>query len=108
MGVAVEYGKPKAARWSIGYVPRKGYRLVDPAGVPQRAFYGSPERAQTACDAAQARTDAKLKRGTRTCLCCRSPFESEGIHNRMCGRCRGQSADGWNPYGLAPRSGRPR
>jgi hypothetical protein len=102
------FAKPKPALWSLLYCPGQGWRLVDPAGVPQLAVYANRERALTAMDAAQARTDAKLKRGTRACMCCRAPFESEGIHNRMCTRCRAQSADGWNPYGLAPRSGRPR
>lgn len=108
MGAAIDYGKPKAARWTCEFLPGRGWRLIDPAGVPQVALYASKERILTALDAAQARTDAKLKRGIRTCLCCRNPFESEGIHNRMCGRCRGLGGDGWNPYGLAPRSGRPR
>lgn len=30
----------------------------------------------------------RAKRGLRACLCCRSEFESEGIHNRLCNRCR--------------------
>lgn len=27
----------------------------------------------------------------RTCLCCRKPFESEGIHNRLCSPCKSTS-----------------
>jgi hypothetical protein len=104
----VLFAKPKPALWTVIPVSGRGYRLVDPAGIPQQAVYANKERALTACDAAQARTDLKLKRGTRTCMNCRTPFESEGIHNRMCTRCRGLSGDGWSPYGLAPRSGRPR
>jgi hypothetical protein len=30
----------------------------------------------------------RSKRGPRACLCCGHGFESEGIHNRMCGSCR--------------------
>ncbi len=26
--------------------------------------------------------------GRRPCLCCGTPFNSEGAHNRLCGRCR--------------------
>lgn len=31
---------------------------------------------------------------TRPCITCRKPFESEGIHNRMCGHCRNQHRAG--------------
>lgn len=34
---------------------------------------------------------------TRACMCCRIPFLSEGVHNRMCDPCRGSAAD---QYGL--------
>lgn len=27
----------------------------------------------------------------RPCMCCRQTFESEGIHNRLCGNCRGKN-----------------
>lgn len=29
---------------------------------------------------------------SRKCLCCSTTFESEGAHNRMCGRCRYRTA----------------
>lgn len=100
--------KPAYARWTMEFMSGRGWRLVSPDGQPQTAIYGSRDKAQRALDAAQARTDAARRRGTRSCMCCQKPFESEGIHNRLCTSCRGLSADGWNPYGLAPRSGRPR
>ena len=28
------------------------------------------------------------KRSFRACMSCRRPFESEGIHNRLCGQCK--------------------
>lgn len=37
------------------------------------------------------------KRGAlkqRACMCCRTPFLSEGSHNRLCVRCRNKSDDG--------------
>jgi hypothetical protein len=30
----------------------------------------------------------RVKRGPRACMTCGHGFESEGIHNRMCGACR--------------------
>lgn len=97
--------KPEYARWSMECVPGKGWRLVDPDGRPQSAFYGAGDRAQSALDAAQARADAARKRAVRPCLCCQKPFESEGIHNRLCSICRHREGS-CDPYGLAPRSGR--
>lgn len=101
------FAKPKAELWTMEFLPCRGWRLVDPAGRPQTAIYGNREQALTVLDAAQARTDAARKRGLRACMTCGKPFMSEGIHNRMCTPCRGQGGD-WNPYGIAPRSGRPR
>ncbi len=37
--------------------------------------------------AQQARRPGRRK---RPCLCCKTPFMSEGPHNRLCGRCRGK------------------
>jgi hypothetical protein len=87
MGLAMHYAKPDRARWTMEYITGKGWRLVDPDGKPQSAFY-TKDRAQTALDAAQARTDAERKRCRRRCLCCGGEFQSEGIHNRMCDTCR--------------------
>ncbi|MBL9047841.1 MAG: hypothetical protein JNK34_11135 [Tabrizicola sp.] len=85
----------------------RGWRLTDPEGRPQVALYGDAERAQMALDAAQARTDAARKKSVRPCMCCEKPFQSEGIHNRMCDYCRRQNGE-LIPYGVAPRSGRPK
>lgn len=36
-----------------------------------------------------ARSDRRRKNATsRICLCCRQPFASEGIHNRLCRSCK--------------------
>ncbi len=102
------FSKPSVARWTMEFLPGRGWRLVDPKGQPQAAVYSSRDLALTTLEAAQARTDVALKRTMRPCLCCGKPFQSEGIHNRMCTPCRGLNADGWNPYSLAPRSGRAR
>ena len=84
------------------YVTGSGWRLVDPEGKPQAAFY-TKDRAQTALEAAQARTDAALGRRRRPCLCCRSEFESEGIHNRLCDTCRHRDTapDGLGRFSLS-------
>lgn len=33
----------------------------------------------------------KTEYSQRICLCCREPFPSEGIHNRLCTTCRNRS-----------------
>ena len=79
--------KPAFARWTMEYVPGTGWRLVDPDGKPGTAFY-TRDRAETALEAAQARSDALRNRRRRACLCCGREFLSEGLHNRMCDPCR--------------------
>jgi hypothetical protein len=39
-----------------------------------------------------ARYQAPVTYTTRECMCCQRPFQSEGIHNRLCGYCRGKEA----------------
>ncbi len=79
--------KPAYQRWTMEYLPGRGWRLVDPEGNPGDAIY-TRDRAETAMEAAQARTDALRQRRRRACLCCGHEFASEGIHNRMCDPCR--------------------
>jgi hypothetical protein len=80
--------KPQHARYRIEYLPGKGHAVLDPSG--RIAIDPTPVRevAQAACAHLQAEADRKAKRGPRPCLCCGTEFESEGIHNRMCARCR--------------------
>lgn len=52
-------------------------------GARGRALPGGPR------GPAAARSDRRRKNGTsRICLCCRQPFDSEGIHNRLCRGCK--------------------
>lgn len=39
-----------------------------------------------------AKPKPRRGRTRRPCMCCGAPFDSEGPHNRMCGRCRTCSA----------------
>lgn len=70
-----------------------GYVVVDPEG---KVVTGSqtPFRieAQRAATELQRAADKKAKRGPRPCLCCGESFASEGIHNRLCDRCRRRDA----------------
>jgi hypothetical protein len=66
-----------------GYVVRdlKGTRLTDPS-----PFRMVAERAR---DEMQRAADKRAKRGPRPCMNCRAIFDSEGMHNRLCIKCRG-------------------
>ena len=68
-----------------------GYAIFDRSGArigePFR-FRGEAERRR---DELQGEADRKAKRGPRSCLCCGVTFASEGIHNRLCPRCRARS-----------------
>lgn len=100
------FSKPVRAKWTLRPAKGEGWQLVDPDGRPSTTYY-QKERALVALDAAQARTDARQRRMARPCMCCGITFQSDGIHNRLCARCRNQGGE-WRPYGIAPRSGRPR
>ena len=45
-----------------------------------------------------ARAATQLRKETRyimrPCLCCETPFQSEGIHNRLCNSCRARGDAG--------------
>ena len=50
---------------------------------------GLPARARAQRDAANMRSNPAAK--VRPCLRCRTPFFSEGAHNRICENCKGSS-----------------
>lgn len=67
---------------------RRGWYVLDPNGLTCAGPFGDRHKASMTCDARQAEADARAKRGRRPCMCCGRPFQSEGIHNRMCDPCR--------------------
>lgn len=81
---------PRYARFRIEYVPRRGYSVISPEGNAAEGPFTCRQTAEARCDALQVAADAKAKRGPRPCMCCGGTFHSEGIHNRMCPRCRGR------------------
>ena len=80
------YGDTQRPQFSVARV-RGSYRVIDPAGQIVGGAYRDHSSALTQRDRLQAEADHKAKRMTRHCLCCANPFESEGIHNRLCKRC---------------------
>jgi len=64
------------------------YVVTGPRGADAGGPFGSFKDAARWRDACQRDADRKSKRGPRPCMCCGAEFDSEGIHNRLCGRCR--------------------
>ena len=67
---------------------------------PDGAIYGTypgAAYARTICATRQGEEDRKARVVTRPCMCCRAPFESEGVHNRMCQICRRLGSDPLEP-----------
>ena len=85
------YSKPAKGKFEIKFQTGSGYLVVDDIGRMVGGFFNSLSTAQTRLDSLVAKAEAKEKRKVRPCLCCQTAFPSEGIHNRLCDRCRQQS-----------------
>ncbi len=86
------FAKPGNAKWTVE--PRSSG--VFNVRAPDGSIYGTYENrtmAEGVRGTLQRRDDLAARKTTRPCMCCQKPFESEGIHNRMCGSCRPRSAD---------------
>lgn len=66
--------------------------------------------AKTAVESWYTRQDRTERdpRQKRACMCCRQEFPSEGIHNRLCGRCKQErNVSPWEMVeGASRRAGR--
>lgn len=101
------FSKPENAKWRVVPAGDDVFEVRRPDGV-LHGTYTSRSQAAGIVGIRQKEADRAARRMTRPCMCCQRPFQSEGIHNRMCATCRPRGSDGHNPYGIAPRSGRPR
>jgi hypothetical protein len=66
---------PRFAKFAVRYVKDKGYAVFDPDGERASGFFHHHDL-------------AAAKRKKRPCMCCQREFMSQGIHNRLCDRCR--------------------
>ncbi len=63
----------------------QGWALVQ-AGQVLRTY--RDHHTAEACALGLERRQQRARRKRRACLCCETPFASEGPHNRLCGTCR--------------------
>lgn len=98
---------PDNTRWRAVRRGEDHYQVRRPDGTVY-GDYPSLSQAAGIAGRRQKEDDAAAQRMVRPCMCCRVPFHSEGIHNRLCDGCRRQG-DGLMQGGLhASRGGRRR
>jgi Zn finger protein HypA/HybF involved in hydrogenase expression len=79
--------KPAYQRWEVRKAIGGMYQVISPSGEVH-ANFNTKDNAETNRAAMEARDNLARKRVSRPCTCCGNPFQSEGIHNRMCDTCR--------------------
>lgn len=102
----IKFAKPEHGTWRVVERAEDKFVVYDPNGEVFDTL-ASRTQAHAVAGRKQKDADAAARRMERPCMCCRQTFLSEGIHNRMCDRCRRLNGE-YDPYGLSPRSGRPR
>ncbi len=99
-------GKPKAARGRPGKVRQWRVQASDrldgchDAIAPDGSVFGTYPTLQKAAQICGIKQSEELRRArmvVRPCLCCGTPFDSEGAHNRMCNLCRKRGSDPVEP-----------
>lgn len=94
--------RPGRAKWRVIRKADDVFEVRNPEGEVY-GCYPTLNAAAAAQSHGQRRDDQAARRMTRSCMCCQKPFESEGIHNRMCTFCRGQG-EGLVPYAVSSGS----
>jgi len=79
--------KPSTA-FALQFSSGRGYAIIDPSGRVVSGYYYDRSNLEDRLAELNAALNGKMKRGPRLCMCCRGEFLSQGVHNRMCARCR--------------------
>jgi len=79
--------KPSSG-YALQFWSGRGYAIIDPSGRVVSGHYYDRSNLEDRLAELNAALNGKMKRGPRLCMCCRSEFQSQGVHNRMCPRCR--------------------
>ncbi len=96
--------KPECGRLTVRETA-KDFAVFDPDGVRISDPVAAREKAIALLKTKQAAADRAARRTIRPCLCCGSSFASQGIHNRMCDRCRHQTNSDMAPASVGSLSG---
>lgn len=82
-------GKTKTAPHVFRASGRTFYVMGQPEASPQ---FPNKAEAEKWMRAEIAKLPERKRPRKRRCLCCTKSFESDGIHNRLCNRCRAYGA----------------
>ena len=99
----IKFAKPALAKWQVVTRAEDKHVVYQPDGQVY-GTYASKTQAAGIAGGKQKAADLALKRMKRSCMRCQKPFQSEGIHNRMCDYCLRQGGE-LVPHGVAPRNG---
>lgn len=98
----IKFAKPGRAKWRAARKSDTAFVVYRPDGTVYDT-YGSLQQAAAFASIRQREDDARARKTVRPCLCCQKPFDSEGIHNRLCDTCR-RMGEGPVPCGIATAS----
>lgn len=88
------------ARFTVARAKGKFF-VHDQMGQPVSGAYPNAESAKAQLDHLKRAADAKASRQDGPCMCCRTKFPSDGIHNRLCDNCRGHPTTEQMPNSIA-------
>ena len=97
--------KPDNARFVVRLEPDLGYAVWSPEGERVTEYYIHKPYALERMTRLQEAADKAAQRRVRPCMTCRHDFVSEGIHNRMCPRCRAHGRETDSPASIGRISG---
>lgn len=92
MAATIHHG-PRFRDFHVEMARGLGYVVCDKKGAWQTDPVAFRPMAERARDELQRAADKLAKRGPRPCMHCGSEFDSDGIHNRLCSRCRTKAPD---------------
>ena len=100
--MTMHYAKPgnEPAFFAEYNAAKKVWEIIGPKGVVPSAIYTN-ERYAKSVARQKSGLVKKDKWPTRPCMCCREPFPSEGIHNRLCNTCRNRGSAEAMPAGYS-------
>lgn len=82
-------------RWTLGYAQGQGYFVINPRGQKVTCHYRTQWEAEERLEKLRREASVKAKRGPRPCMCCGKVFDSDGVHNRLCGPCKSRGYATW-------------
>lgn len=100
--------KPKHGEFDIDHQLGEGWFVIRPDGSRDPRSFANRNAALSARGAAATKAAKTARAQVRPCMRCKDDFESEGIHNRMCPRCRHVETAECDPvgYGFGSITGR--